>query len=187
MVYAALADSRGQNIRKSHNRMLRDWYDSHGKALSIALTDTFNTDFFFSDFTPEQAHDWRGLRHDSGDPIEFGEKAIAFYESLDIDPLSKTIVFSDGLDVHEIIRLYKHFGDRINVVFGWGTTLMNDLGPKALNIVMKVTRANGAQAVKFSDVATKHTGDAETLERYADEFSQSIGIRATALAGLSVA
>jgi len=176
MTYAGIADAEGGDIRASHNLMLRDWYDFYGADLSVALTDTYGSDFFFSDFTPEQAAAWRGLRHDSGDPIAFGEKSIAFYEANGIDPTTKTIVFSDGLDMDEIVKLHAYFKDRVQVVFGWGTTLTNDLGPKALNIVMKATHVrlpDGKEAnqVKLSDNPGKHTGPEETIAAYQQLFA----------------
>lgn len=171
MIYAGLADARGQNIRDSHNKFLEDWYEQYGEDLSTALTDTFGTDFFFADFTPDQAEKWRGLRHDSGDPVEFGERVIRFYEDLGIEPTAKTIVFSDGLDIDEIVALHKHFHGRVNVVFGWGTTLTNDLGIEPLNVVMKATHvrtADGLEAdtVKLSDNPGKHTGPENKIEEY---------------------
>ena len=166
MVFAGLADSRGQDVRAAHNEFLNVWYARYGEDLSTALTDTFTTDFFFSDFTPEQAATWRALRHDSGDPIEFGERAIAFYEDLDIDPKEKTIVFSDGLNIADIVKLHDHFQGRVNITFGWGTSLTNDLGVKALNIVMKATHANGTETVKLSDNPGKHTGTPEKVAEY---------------------
>ncbi len=177
MVYAGLADARGENIRASHNRLLQDWYGRYGKDLSIALTDTFGSEFFFSDFTQEQAEEWRSLRHDSGDPVEFGEKVIEFYENMGIDPQEKTIVFSDGLDINEIVKLHKLFKGRINVVFGWGTTLTNDLGADALNIVMKATHVRTtdgreADTVKLSDNPGKHTGPPEKIKEYQHEFGK---------------
>lgn len=175
MIYAGLADARGEDIRSSHNKFLEDWYKQYGAELSTALTDTFGSDFFFSDFTPEQAEEWRALRHDSGDPVEFGEKALAFYETHGIDPKTKTIVFSDGLDIDKIVELHNHFKDRVNVVFGWGTTLTNDLGMKPLNIVMKATHVRDilqdthADTVKLSDNPGKHTGPAGKVKEYGDE------------------
>ncbi len=172
MTYAGLADARGQDIKESHNRFIGDWFARYGDDLSTALTDTFGSDFFFSDFTLEQATKWRALRHDSGDPVEFGEKALAFYEANGIDPKTKTIVFSDGLDINEIVRLHDKFSDRINVTFGWGTTLTNDLGPKSLNIVMKATHVEDtttgqeADEVKLSDNAGKHTGPEIKVNEY---------------------
>lgn len=171
MTYAGIADANAENIRESHNEMLSDWYDQYGNDLSIALTDTFGSDFFFEDFTKEQAENWRGLRQDSGDPYDFGEKAINFYLAKGIDPATKTIVFSDGLDIDEIVKLHEYFKEKVNVVFGWGTTLTNDLGLKALNIVMKATHVelpNGKEAdlVKLSDDEGKHTGPEEKIKEY---------------------
>lgn len=166
MGYAALAGAEGKNPLDGHHTMLEDWYNKYGDSLSTALTDTFTTDFFFADFSPEQAEKWKALRHDSGDPIEFGEKVIAYYQQYGIAPREKTIVFSDGLDIDTIIRLRDHFKGRINTVFGWGTTLTNDLGVKPNNFVMKATAVNGQSTVKLSDVAGKHTGDASVIDQY---------------------
>ena len=171
MVYAALAEKHGDAVRNSHGAMLDDWYSRYGSALSIALTDTFGSDFFFADFGGERAAAWRGMRHDSGDPIAFGEKAISFYAEHGIDPTTKTIVFSDGLTIEDIVKLYKHFEGRIQTVFGWGTSLTNDLGLPALNIVMKATMVDGTPTVKLSDVSGKHSGDDVSVERYIHEFA----------------
>ena len=168
MVYAALADKAGNNPLSGHNQALRDWRDTYGNELSIALTDTFTTDFFFTDFTPEQMASWKGLRHDSGDPIEFGNKAIEIYKKNGIDPLEKTIVFSDGLDVDEIIRIADYFKDKINVTFGWGTTLTNDLGITPNNFVMKATEVDGVPTVKLSDTPGKHTGPSDKIREYSE-------------------
>ena len=89
-----------------------------------------------------------------------------------IDARTKTIVFSDGLTVEAIMRLADHFGAKINVLFGWGTTLTNDLGLKANNFVMKATEVDGVPTVKLSDVATKHTGPADQIARYVDLSNQ---------------
>lgn len=166
MVYGALADKEGKNPLEGHSLMMREWFDRYDKDLSIALTDTFTSDFFFDDFTPEQAKDWRGLRHDSGDPFTFGEQVIDFYEQNEVDPRQKTLIFSDGLDIDMIIRLADRFMGRINVVFGWGTSLMNDLGFRANNFVMKATNVDRVDTVKLSDNEGKHTGPQTQVERY---------------------
>ncbi|HVO86743.1 MAG TPA: nicotinate phosphoribosyltransferase [Candidatus Binatia bacterium] len=170
MVYAGLAESRGQNIAGSHNKFLDDWYRLYGHDYSIALTDTFGSDFFFSDFSPEQAELWKGVRHDSGDAYDFGEKVIEFYAQNSIDPRTKTVVFSDGLDIGDIVSLQENFQSRINVLFGWGTSLTNDLGIKALNIVMKATRVNGVGTVKLSDDPGKYTGSPSQINKYKEVF-----------------
>lgn len=172
MVFAALADARGEDVRESHRKFLESWFERYGEDLSIALTDTFGTDFFFADFTKQQAEQWRGTRHDSGDPFVFGERLIDFYEQQGIDPQTKTVVFSDGLDIDQIVELHERFNGRINLMFGWGTTLTNDLGLRPLNIVMKATHATdsrtglSADTVKLSDNAGKHTGPEVQVQRY---------------------
>jgi nicotinate phosphoribosyltransferase len=165
MVCAGL-NINDKDIKDSHNQVLREWWIQYGQGLSVALTDTFGTDFFFSDMTRDQAMDWRGLRQDSGDPIVFGEKAIKFYQKHGIDPRDKVIVFSDGLDVGQIIKIYLYFRGRIKTTFGWGTNLTNDLGIKALSLVIKPVLANGMPLVKLSDNLAKAVGDSATVERY---------------------
>ncbi len=166
MVYAALADGEGEDPMLGHGRLMNDWVELYGENLSTALPDTFGSDFFFADMTPEQAKHWKAIRHDSGDPIEFGEKVIAFYEEMGINPLEKTIVFSDGLDIETIVMLADYFKGKINLIFGWGTTLTNDLGLKPLNIVMKATMANGTPTVKLSDNKGKNTGPEDKVALY---------------------
>lgn len=174
MVYAALEDKEGGNPLNGHTRMMGEWYDRYGEDLSIALTDTFTSEFFFADFTPEQAEKWRGLRHDSGDPFEFGERVIQFYEGLGIDPTEKTIIFSDGLDIDMIVQLADRFKGRINLMYGWGTSLMNDLGLRPNNFVMKATYVNDTYTVKLSDAVGKHTGPVEVVNEYIEYVDERV-------------
>lgn len=166
MVYGGLAENMGKNPLYAHNVMLNDWYLAYGKDYSIALTDTFGSEFFFRTFGEQRAHDWKGLRHDSGNPFEFGHRAIEFYEGYGIDPTTKTIVFSDGLDLSKILALYGRFNGHVGLMFGWGTGLTNDVEVKPLNIVMKAVRVDGRGTVKLSDDAGKHTGSEEDVARY---------------------
>jgi nicotinate phosphoribosyltransferase len=107
------------------------------------------------DFNKLQAMCYTGVRHDSGDPIEWGEKIIAHYEKLGIDPKTKTLLFSDGLDFDKAQEIYDHFRHRINVSFGIGTFLSNDTCEEALNIVIKLQYVNGHPVAKLSDVPGK--------------------------------
>ncbi len=175
MVYAAVAEHQGREVRDSHQRFLHDWYARYGVDLSIALTDTFGSGFFFHDFTPTQAQTWRGVRHDSGDPLAFGERVISFYQRHGIDARTKTIVFSDSLTIERIVELYRRFEGRINVLFGWGTNLTNDVGLTPLNIVMKTVSADGVATVKLSDHVGKHTGPQEKIERYKSAHFNAVG------------
>lgn len=174
MVYSALERASGGDPLDGHNRVLQDWQALYRGDLSTALTDTFTSEFFFADMTPEQAIEWKSLRHDSGDPFDFGDRVIDFYEKHEIDPLDKTIVFSDGLDIDTIIELADYFKDKINVTFGWGTTLTNDLGVTPNNFVMKAVMVNGEPTVKLSDNVGKHTGDPETIAYYQKDVEKHI-------------
>lgn len=166
MIFAGIYHDSDNDVRASHNKVLQVWWETYGEPLSIALTDTFGSDFFFQDFTKEQAQNWRGLRQDSGDPIEFGERAIEFYKQKGIDPKTKLILFSDGLELGTILRLNKHFFGRIKVSFGWGTNLTNDCGFKPLSLVVKPVRSCGQPIVKLSDNIAKAIGRPEVIERF---------------------
>ncbi|OGG43799.1 MAG: nicotinate phosphoribosyltransferase [Candidatus Handelsmanbacteria bacterium RIFCSPLOWO2_12_FULL_64_10] len=166
MALSGIAGDSEEAVRASHNRTLREWWEECGPGLSIALTDTYGTDFFFQDMRPEQAAQWQGLRHDSGDPVAFGERAVAFYQGHGIDAGEKLLVFSDGLDVGAMLRIAGHFEGRIRVGFGWGTNLTNDLGLGPLSIVVKMAEANGRRTVKLSDNLAKAVGEPEDIERF---------------------
>jgi nicotinate phosphoribosyltransferase len=161
--YRAQDDEAGTFV--SHQIMMRDWWNMYGYELSIALPDTYGTVFFRKYFSDEEARDWKGQRHDSGDPIEFGDSLIADYKRRQINPREKTLVFSDGLDLPMILKLHKHFMARIRDAYGWGTNLTNDLGPAALSLVAKIVRSNGYGTVKLPDNLAKATGLPEDIER----------------------
>ncbi|MFZ4832695.1 nicotinate phosphoribosyltransferase [Rouxiella sp. Mn2063] len=139
-------------LANSQRAALRAWLDEYPDQLGIALTDCITMDAFLRDFGPNFAHAYQGLRHDSGDPFEWGEKAIAHYQKLGIDPLSKTLVFSDNLDLDKALELYRHFSERVNLGFGIGTRLTCNIPQvKPLNIVIKLVQCNGKPVAKLSD------------------------------------
>ncbi|MBW7982420.1 nicotinate phosphoribosyltransferase [Enterobacillus tribolii] len=139
-------------LANSQRAALQAWLDEYPDQLGIALTDCITMDAFLRDFGPQFATRYDGLRHDSGDPVEWGEKAIAHYEKLGIDPMSKTLVFSDNLDLEKALTLYRQFYTRINLVFGIGTRLTCDIpGVTPLNIVIKLVECNGKPVAKLSD------------------------------------
>lgn len=139
-------------LANSQRAALQAWLDEYDDQLGIALTDCITMDAFLRDFGPGFANRYQGLRHDSGDPVQWGEKALAHYEKLNIDPHSKTLVFSDNLDFTKAVDLYRHFGQRTNVVFGIGTRLTCDIPDvKPLNIVIKLVECNGKPVAKLSD------------------------------------
>ncbi|WP_455508174.1 nicotinate phosphoribosyltransferase [Enterobacter sp.] len=140
------------DLANSQRAALAAWLEEYPNQLGIALTDCITMDAFLRDFGPEFAERYQGLRHDSGDPIEWGEKAIAHYEKLGIDPMSKVLVFSDNLDLAKAVELYRHFNTRVNLSFGIGTRLTCDIPQvKPLNIVIKLVECNGKPVAKLSD------------------------------------
>lgn len=148
---------------------LEHWTDVYRGDLGIALTDTYTTEVFFKQFDKKFAKLFDGVRHDSGDPLEFGDKTIAHYKKLGIDPLTKTIIFSDGLNYEKVERITEHCKGRIGMSFGIGTDLTNDVGLKPMNIVLKLTEAKPENAdwtgvVKLSDEPKKHTGTENDID-----------------------
>lgn len=139
-------------LATSQRAALAAWLTEYPTQLGIALTDCITMDAFLRDFGPEFASVYQGLRHDSGDPLEWGEKAIAHYQKLGIDPMSKVLVFSDNLDLPKAVGLYRHFSSRVNLAFGIGTRLTCDIPQvKPLNIVIKLVECNGKPVAKLSD------------------------------------
>ncbi|ADZ43057.1 nicotinate phosphoribosyltransferase [Yersinia enterocolitica subsp. palearctica 105.5R(r)] len=139
-------------LANSQRVALQAWLDEYPNQLGVALTDCITMDAFLRDFDKTFADRYQGLRHDSGDPVEWGEKAIAHYEKLGIDPMSKTLVFSDNLDLEKALSLYRHFYQRVKLVFGIGTRLTCDIpGVKPLNIVIKLVECNDKPVAKLSD------------------------------------
>lgn len=168
MVYSGIYND---DLVGSHRKMLEDWYEFYGEELSIALTDTYGSKYFFEDFTIEQARNWKGFRQDSGDPFKFGEQAESFYIRNMVDPKEKLVVFSDGLNVDKIMSLGDTFKDRLLTSFGWGSDLVCDVGQKVnLSIVVKATMSNGHGTVKLSDNLNKSMGSTEDVERFKKEF-----------------
>lgn len=148
---------------------LENWADVYRGDLGIALSDTYTTDAFFKQFNKKLTKLFDGIRHDSGDPIEFAQKTINHYTSQGINPLSKTIIFSDGLDYEKVEKISSFCKGKIGYSFGIGTDFTNDVGLPRLNIVLKMTEtlpedSEWTPVIKLSDEPMKHTGDREEIE-----------------------
>lgn len=148
---------------------LEHWVDVYRGDLGVALSDTYTTDVFFQQFDKKFAKLFDGVRHDSGDPIEFANKTIKHYKENGINPLFKYIIFSDGLNLEKVEEITKACKDRIGISFGIGTNLTNDVGLKPMNIVMKLIAAQSINGdwiptVKLSDEKGKYTGDPKMIE-----------------------
>ena len=150
----------GQGNHK-HNPAYSNWYaldawvKEYGVLNGTALTDAITTDCFLRDFQLTYATLFSGVRHDSGDPFEWGDKMIRHYEELGLDPATKTLLFSDSLDFEKADKINSYFKGRAKVAFGIGTYVANDTEVPALNIVMKTTECNGQDVAKISDTEGK--------------------------------
>ena len=145
----------GVTLAYTNKMAMEEWFEEFQGDNGTALTDTLGTDLFLRDFSKLQANCYTGVRHDSGDPIVWGEKILAHYQSLGIDAKTKTLLFSDSLTFDKAQMIFEHFKERTNVAFGIGTFVTNDTEVDALNIVIKLQYVNGHPVAKISDVPTK--------------------------------
>lgn len=139
----------------SNKFAMEAWTDEYATRNGIVLGDTIKTDLFLKDFGLKYATLFSGVRHDSGDPIAWGEKILSHYDKLGINPATKTLLFSDSLNFEKATELRNHFCKRCNVSFGIGTYLANDTDVDPINIVMKLTKVNGLPVAKISDTPGK--------------------------------
>jgi nicotinate phosphoribosyltransferase len=151
-----------QGLLYSQKEALEIWLDEYDGHLANALTDVIGMEAFLKDFNYELSNAYSGTRHDSGNSYWWADLQLRHYTKLGIDAKKKTLVFSDGLYLTAISELFKCYAKYINLVFGWGTNLTNDLGFNALNIVMKIVNCNGKPVVKLSDSEGKTMCEDET-------------------------
>lgn len=156
-------------FKMANKSALENWVEVYRGDLGIALSDTYTNRVFFESFDKKFSKLFDGVRHDSGDPIEFAQQTIAHYRSLGIDPLSKVIVFSDGLDPEKVDRIAAFCKGKIGMSFGIGTNFTNDVGVRPMNIVLKMTATqpeggSWVEVVKLSDEKGKHSGNQDMIE-----------------------
>lgn len=154
MAHEWLQTHQGLNYRlvDSQNAALENWVKEYRGDLGVALTDVIGVDAFCADLDRYFAKLYDGFRHDSGDPIVWGEKIIRRLEELRVDPSQKTLVFSDSLDFERAVHIYKYFKGRVKTSFGIGTWLMGDFDVnEPINVVMKMISLNGQPVAKISD------------------------------------
>ena len=145
----------GPRLADSQRFALQTWAQEYRGDLGIALSDVIGIDAFLRDFDLYFCKLFDGVRQDSGDPFACGEKLLAHYHQMRVDPLSKTLVFTDALDMEKALRIFEHFHGRIRVGFGIGTHLSNDLGFAPPDMIIKMTRCNGQAVAKISDDPAK--------------------------------
>ena len=153
--YLQAFQALGLRLIDSQKAALEAWTKEYRGDLGIALTDVVGVDAFLKDFDSYFTKLYDGVRHDSGCPFEWANKMIAHYEKMGVDPMTKSLVFSDGLDIPLAFELLTEFHEKTNLLFGIGTNLTNDVGIKPLSIVMKMIECEGQPVAKISDSAGK--------------------------------
>jgi nicotinate phosphoribosyltransferase len=164
--YLQACQALGPRLRDSQTYAFETWAREYRGDLGIALSDVYGMDAFLRDFDMYFCKLFDGARHDSGDPVQWGERLIAHYEENRVDPRTKTLVFSDALTFDRVIELYRRFQDRTRVRFGVGTHLTNDLGHTPLQIVIKMIRCNEQPVAKLSDSPEKNMCDDQAYVAY---------------------
>ena len=167
--YLQTFQATGVQLKNFQKAALETWVQEYRGDLGTALTDVVGMEAFLADFDLYFAKLFDGLRHDSGCPQVWGEKALAHYIKLKIDAQTKRLVFSDGLDIPRALSLHACFADRTQTGFGIGTNLSNDTGEgelKPLNIVMKLVSCNDQPTAKLSDSPGKTLCENETFLAY---------------------
>ena len=164
--YMAMQSKFDLNPTYTNMYGMKVWVEEYQTRNGIALTDTLGTDLFLKDFNLTYATLFSGVRHDSGDPIEWGDKMIAHYRKLGINPKTKTLLFSDSLNFEKAAYIYDTFEGVCNVAFGIGTFLSNDTDVEPLNIVMKMTECNGSPVAKISNTPGKGMCKDKVYEDY---------------------
>jgi len=164
--YLQACQALGPRLRDSQVFGFESWAREYRGDLGIALSDVYGIEAFLRDFDMYFCKLFDGARHDSGDPGAWGERVIEHYRLNRVDPLTKTLIFSDGLTVPKTIELYRQFHGRCQLAFGIGTNLTNDLGYEPLQIVIKMVRCNGQPVAKLSDTPSKNMCDDEKYMAY---------------------
>lgn len=159
-----MAMSVVEGLRHANYHALQNWVRVYNSDLGIALTDTFGTDSFFENFNKRLTKLYDGVRHDSGNPFDFTNKVIEHYTKMGVDPRSKIIVFSDGLNIDRAIELNEYCKGKIRASFGIGTHFTNDFeNSPALNMVIKLWAVENTPVVKLSDSEGKVIGDRDAV------------------------
>ncbi len=164
--YLQACQALGPRLRDSQTFGFEMWAREYRGDLGIALSDVYGMDAFLRDFDMYFCKLFDGARHDSGDPVAWGERLIAHYQRNRVDPQTKTLVFSDSLTIPRVIELYQRFRDRARSAFGVGTNLTNDVGYTPLQIVIKMVRCNGQPVAKLSDSPDKNLCDDQAYLAY---------------------
>lgn len=159
-----------ESMNHPNKYAMEKWAEVYKANLGTYLPDTYGLDSFFKDFDYEKANYWQSLRHDSGCPFQFVDRVLEHYKKLKINPMVKTLIFSDGLDVETAVNIKEYCEGKIPCSFGIGTFFVNDYKrtdgtkSKAMNMVIKIVLVDGVNVCKLSCVPTKAIGHPDAIK-----------------------
>jgi len=140
------------NPAYSNKFAMEAWVKEYGVWNGIWLTDTIGDELCRRDMQKTYATLFSGVRNDSGDPFKWADNWIEHYKKLGINPLTKTLLFSNSIDSLELWdKLCRYVEGRAKPAFGIGTYWSGPQTVKPLNIVAKVVKVNGMDVAKLSD------------------------------------
>lgn len=156
------------------------WRNTFRGALGTFLYDSYGWNIFSMNFSEDFANMFKGLRIDSGDNREQLDKIVAKYRSLDINPMTKQIIFSNALDTDRAIELRQYASQFCLPSFGIGTHFTNDFdGITPMNIVIKLVAVKITESwtfyndtCKISEDKGKHTGNPAVVRRFLEAIGE---------------
>lgn len=153
---------------------MKTWGDTYRGSLGTFLYDTYGWRIFSLNFSEDYANMFKGLRVDSGDNFRELDLITSKYRDLHIDPRTKQIVFSNGLDVDGAIEIQKYAQNKCIPSFGIGTHFTNDFdGVRPMNIVIKLVAVKITESwpfycdtCKLSEDPGKYSGNKAVVDRF---------------------
>lgn len=144
--------------------VMNKWSDVFDGDLGCYLYDCFGDKVFFNNLSKKMAMLFRGTRVDSGIEEEQFAKLKDKYLSLGIDPSTKQIVFSNGLNIDRAIEIHKHVNGEMQDSYGIGTFLTCDITDcKPMNIVVKLTKCRITESREWHDCIKLSCDKGKTL------------------------
>ncbi len=142
-------------------RKFSDVYDGDN---GIYLYDCFGDKVFFNNLSKRMALMFVGLRVDSGVEEEQTEKIIEKYKQLGINPATKQVIYSNGLNIERALEIHRFVDGRVQDSYGMGTFLTCDvLGCKPMNIVVKLTKCRITEKREWHDCVKLSCDKGKTL------------------------
>ena len=152
------------SVFEVNHSVMEKWASVYNGDLGLYLYDCFGDDVFFNNFSKKNAMLFSGLRVDSGNEEEQIDKIVKKYTDLGINPQTKQVIFSNGLNIKRAIEIQKYASEKVKPSFGVGTFLTCDLtGISPMNIVVKLTKSRITESREWHDCVKLSCDKGKTL------------------------